>query len=224
MKSLTLILLALAELASATPLDVTGGGSFAFGPSTNTWDVQLFPSSDGVHSVRLDDYFGTMGNPATGGPIFSDPTGTGTDAILDGVHYAIGFYSFTLSYFGNITGYDSIHNPVVSIAIIAEMGPVFERCDGNLPTPCTGSFAVAAPEPGTLPPTLAVIALAGWVVTRRKITGLKCMLTPPPHACGQALRADHRRINDLQVNCGGPAGTMARTAGAKPPRRLFFWG
>jgi hypothetical protein len=163
MKPLALALFALAGLASAGPLQVTGFGDFSFDrqDATNGYTI-FFAGSFAADSVSLFDSENRFG---AGFPAGGFAGGTNGSAMIDGIGYGPGFNSYSLGGgSGSITGFDSLHNPVITLDIAAYLYVTSESCVQEIPSQeaCMGTFAVGTPEPGALALTLAGLGMLWW--------------------------------------------------------------
>lgn len=148
---LTLIALALAAAAWGTPIGVSGTATMFIDLSDAVLQSSLSISgSDGVRSISAD----CQQNGGISCGLFSDSQ---LGANIDGQHFSRGFFTVILGDHGNITGYDSQHNPVITEEITGYLEFVSQTCIGKA---CQTSYRIAAaPEPSAWLLTAGGLAL-----------------------------------------------------------------
>ncbi|HEY2844135.1 MAG TPA: PEP-CTERM sorting domain-containing protein [Bryobacteraceae bacterium] len=156
------IALLVAGSALASPITVTGSGTFSTSSTGSGWDL-FFNGSDGTNAVS-GGFSGASGSPMDG--FLGGTNGSAfAGSLINGIQFGPGYASFSLGGgSGNITGYDSQQHVVVTQDIVGFLLVTSEQCSGS---DCRGTFTVTTPEPGTAVALLLGLAMLAALACSR---------------------------------------------------------
>lgn len=168
---LPLLALLCASAAIASPIAITGSGTFSSDTTAGGgYSFDLWFSGEGMSASCFGEILGwcyTWG-------------GSGMGAFLDGQHFSPQFYSVGLSFsgLGTFTGYDAQYHPVIVQPLIGYLQITSETCFDGVPgnprsgQVCTGILAITPFDPATVPePSTWLLTAAGLgLLWRRRAT------------------------------------------------------
>jgi len=166
----TALLLSLVTLSLASPIPISGGGTYVVDSNSgySYYNFHLSGSADDGRNVFMG---GTCMGSILGCYAIYSPMG----AVIDEFYFSPGFFSFSLG-LGTVTGFNAQHLAILTETIDGVVTLASAVCDSPLPTHvCSGTFSIApslvsgeshvAPEPVTI--ALVGLGLVALGLARR---------------------------------------------------------